>query len=174
MNTNLLIMLENNEYERVLKTLYEKSLILENLSDFHPDLSFWYFDAMAHLDYTISLFAYNADSPRNMLSREYLKYRKDQSMEGNLGKFDGFMNWLRENHPEEYEKFPLFIQKIHDPSDMASYRSFRIVLDPNDKKPTSPAVLNVMIDEIFDKAYLASIYNGSPVARMYDQYMKSC
>ena len=167
-------MLENNEYEKVLKTLYEKSLILENMSDFHPDLSFWYFDAMAHLDYTISLFAYNADSPRNMLSREYLKCRKDQTLEGNLARFDGFMNWLRENHPGEYEKFPLFLQKIHDPSDMASYRSFRIVLDPNEKKATPPAVLRVMIDEVFDKAYLASIYNGSPMALLYNQYMNQC
>jgi len=167
-------MLENNEYEKVLKTLYEKSLILENMSDFHPDLSFWYFDAMAHLDYTISLFAYNADSPRNILSREYMKCRKDKTLEGNLARFDGFMNWLRQNHPDEYEKFPLFIQKIYDPSDMASYRSFRIVLDPNDKKPTPPAVLMMMIDEVFDKAYLASIYNGSSMAHLYAQYMDTC
>jgi hypothetical protein len=167
-------MLENNEYEKVLKTLYEKSLILENMSDFHPDLSFWYFDAMAHLDYTISLFAYNADSPRNILSREYMKCRKDKTLEGNLARFDGFMNWLRQNHPEEYEKFPLFIQKIYDPSDMASYRSFRIVLDPNDKKPTPPAVLMMMIDEVFDKAYLASIYNGSSMAHLYAQYLDTC
>lgn len=167
-------MLENNEYEKVLKTLYEKSLILENMSDFHPDLSFWYFDAMAHLDYTISLFAYNADSPRNMLSREYMKCRKDKTLEGNLARFDGFMNWLRQNHPDEYEKFPLFIQKIYDPSDMASYRSFRIVLDPNDKKPTPPAVLMMMIDEVFDKAYLASIYNGSSMAHLYAQYLDTC
>ncbi|WP_304020008.1 hypothetical protein [Methanospirillum hungatei] len=144
------------------------------MSDFHPDLSFWYFDAMAHLDYTISLFAYNADSPRNMLSREYLKCRKDKTLEGNLARFDGFMNWLRQNHPDEYEKFPLFIQKIYDPSDMASYRSFRIVLDPNDKKPTPPAVLMMMIDEVFDKAYLASIYNGSSMAHLYARYMDSC
>ncbi|MBP7034735.1 MAG: hypothetical protein KBB00_03165 [Methanospirillum sp.] len=167
-------MLENNEYEKVLKALYEKSLILENMSDFHPDLSFWYFDAMAHLDYTISLFAYNADSPRNILSREYMKCRKDKTLEGNLARFDGFMNWLRQNHPEEYEKFPLFIQKIYDPSDMASYRSFRIVLDPNDKKPTPPAVLMMMIDEVFDKAYLASIYNGSSMAHLYAQYLDTC
>lgn len=163
-------MRENNDYEKVLATLYEKSLILENMSDFHPDLSFWFFDAVAHLDYSISLFAYNLDSPRNMLSREYLKYRKDESMTDRYACFDGFMNWLLENHPGEYEKFPLFIQKIHNPSDMAQYRSFRIVLDPNDKKPTDPGVFRIMIDEIFDKAYLASIYNGSPVATLYDQY----
>jgi len=103
-----------------------------------------------------------------------MKCRKDKTLEGNLARFDGFMNWLRQNHPDEYEKFPLFIQKIYDPSDMASYRSFRIVLDPNDKKPTPPAVLMMMIDEVFDKAYLASIYNGSSMAHLYAQYMDTC
>lgn len=162
---------EINEYEKVLQYLYDKSLILENFSDFHPDLSFWYFDAMAHLDYSISIFAYNADSPRNMLSREYLKYRKEKSMNGYLTLFDDFMIWLRENHPAEYEVFPLFLQKIHDPADEASYRSFRIVLDPNEKNPTPSAVLKVMVDELFDKKYLASIYNGSTLAVLYDQFM---
>ncbi|HOJ97766.1 MAG TPA: hypothetical protein PK024_13120, partial [Methanospirillum sp.] len=62
----------------------------------------------------------------------------------------------------------------YDPSDLASYRSFRIVLDPNDKKPIPSAVFRVMIDEIFDKAYLASLYNGSSMAKLYDQYMSQC
>ncbi|NLV27848.1 MAG: hypothetical protein GXY48_11910 [Methanomicrobiales archaeon] len=164
-------MLEMNEYVKVLQYFYEKSMILENLSDFNPDLSYWFFDAMAHLDYTISIFAYNADSPRNMLSREYLKYRKDLSMEKNLARFNEFMNWLRDNHPDKYEIFPLFLQKIHDPTDEASYRSFRIVLDPNDKKPTASDVLRIMVDEIFDKKYLASIYNGSDMASLYNQFI---
>lgn len=164
-------MQERNEYEGVLQYLYERSLILENLSDFHPELSFWYFDALAHLDYSISLFAYNADSPRNMLSREYLKYRKDESLQEQYSLFTGFMNWLRENYPQEYEIFPLFLQKIYDPGDEASYRSFRIVLDPNDKKPTPSAVLRVMVDEMFDKKYLASLYNGSSISGLYNQYI---
>jgi hypothetical protein len=167
-------MRESNEYEQVLLALYEKSLILENLSDFHPELGFWYYDAMAHLDYSISLVAFNADSPRNMLSREYLKYRKDQSQAGRFARFEGFMNWLREHHPDEYEKFPLFIQKIYDPSDVASYRSFRIVLDPDEKRPISPAVFRLMVDELFDKAYLASLYNGSSMAQLYEQFMSQC
>jgi len=32
----------------------------------------------------------------------------------------------------------------------------------------------VMVDEVFDKAYLASIYNGSPMASLYTQYMNTC
>jgi hypothetical protein len=161
---------EHNEYEQVLQFFYEKSLILENMSDFHPFMSFWFYDAMAHLDYSISLLAYNADSPRNLMSREYLKNRKDQSIQEPYRCFDDFMNWLRENHPEEYEIFPLFIQKIQDPADEAAYRSFRIVLDPNDKIPTPSAVFRVMVDEIFDKKYLASIYNGSTLTSLFHQY----
>jgi len=164
---------ENNEYEKVLETLYNKSLILENLSDFQPHLSFWFFDALAHLDYTISLFAYNADSPRNLLSRELLKFRSDISKKEPYVFFADFMNWIRKEHPQEYEKFPLFFQKIHDPDDKASYRSFHIVLDPDDKKPISPTVFRVMVDEMFDKAYLASLYNGSSMSLLYNQYMNS-
>ena len=166
-------MLESNEYEKVLEILYNKSLILENLSDFHPVLGFWFFDALAHLDYTISQFAYNADSPRNLLSREYLKYRADKIKEKPYSEFEGFMDHLRTEHPEEYEKFPLFIQKIHDPSDKASYRSFRIILDPDVRTPIPSAVFRMMIDEMFDKAYLASLYNGSAIASFYLQYMNN-
>jgi len=32
----------------------------------------------------------------------------------------------------------------------------------------------MMIDEVFDKAYLASIYNGSSMAHLYAQYMDTC
>jgi hypothetical protein len=166
-------MLENNEYEKVLEILYNKSLILENFSDFHPHLSFWFFDALAHLDYTISLFAYNADSPRNILSRELLKYRSDIIKNEPYAGYADFMNWLRKEHKQEYEKFPLFLQKIHNPDEKASYRSFHIVLDPDDKQPIPASVFRVMIDEMFDKAYLASLYNGSSTASLYSQYIDS-
>jgi hypothetical protein len=164
---------ENNEYERVLETLYNKSLILENISDFQPHLSFWFFDALAHLDYTISLFAYNSDSPRNLLSRELLKFRSDILKTEPYKYFPDFMIWVRKENPQEYEKFPLFFQNIYNPDDKASYRSFRIVLDPDDKRPIASTVLRVMVDEMFDKAYLASLYNDSPMALLYNHYINS-
>lgn len=163
-------MIDSNEYEKVLETFYYKSLILENLSDFHPVLGFWYYDALAHLDYTISMLAYNADSPRNLLSREYLKFRTDEAKKEPNSRFGTFMAWLRTEHPEEYEKHPLFIQNIYDPENIASYRSFMIVLDPENKKPIPSQVLRIMVDEMFDKAYLASVYKGSTMAGYYSDY----
>ncbi len=167
-------MLEVNEYARVLQALYNKSLILEDTSDFHPVLRFWYFDAMAHLDYSISLLAYNADSPRNLMSREYLKHRTDESQTDQLGIFPKFMAWLETNHPDEYEKFPLFVQKIYSSSDPASYRSFRIILNPDDRRPMPPETFQIMIDEMFERSYLSALYNNSSVASKLNEYIGTC
>jgi hypothetical protein len=166
-------MLENNEYEKVLEILYNKSLILENFSDFHPQLGFWFFEALAHLDISISQLAYNADSPRNILSRELLKFKADIIQKEPYSRFKDFMIWLKKENLQEYEKNPLFLQKIYDCDDKASYRSFRIILNPDDKKPIPPEIFRVMIDEMFDKAYLASLYNGSTMALLYKQFMDS-
>jgi hypothetical protein len=153
-----------NEYARVLETLYNKSLILENVSDFHQVLGFWYFDAMAHLDYSLSLLAYNADSPRNLMSREYLKHRTDLAAHPPLSVFPAFLAWLEEHYTQDFEKFPLFIQKIYSSTDPASYRSFRINFDPDTKQPIPAEHFQIMVQEMFDKAYLSSLYNGSSVA----------
>jgi hypothetical protein len=163
-------MLEMNEYIRVLGVLYNKSLILEDTSDFHPVLRFWFFDALAHLDYSISLLAYNADSPRNLMSREYLKYRVDQAEDEKLKIFPAFLAWLETNHPAEFEKFPLFIQKVYSPSDPASYRSFKIILNPDDRKPIPSGVLHIMVDEMFDRSYLSAMYNGSSTAQKLEEF----
>ncbi|PKL59515.1 MAG: hypothetical protein CVV33_07435 [Methanomicrobiales archaeon HGW-Methanomicrobiales-4] len=167
-------MLEVNEYARVLGTLYNKSLILEDTSDFHPVLRFWYFDAMAHLDYTISLLSYNADSPRNLMSREYLKNRADQAEDEKLKVFPAFLAWLETNHQTEFEKFPLFIQKIYSLSDPASYRSFRITFNPDDRRPMPPEHLQIMVDEMFERSYLSAMYNGSSVAEKLNEFSRSC
>ena len=166
-------MIETNEYAKVLQILYSRSLILEDMSDFHHAMKFWFFDAIAHLDYSISTLAFNADSPRNLISREYLKYHGDEGKTGDLGKFPGFMGWLKENYPEEYEKFPLFIQKIYDPEDPAAYRSFRIVLNPDERHPLPSDTYRMMIDEMFDKQYLATIYNQSVVAQKFEEYRRT-
>ena len=64
-------MLETNEYVRVMEKLYNKSLILESPSDFHPVLHFYFTDALAHIDFTATVLAYNPMSPRNIMSMEY-------------------------------------------------------------------------------------------------------
>ncbi len=167
-------MLEVNDYARVLQALYNKSLILEDTSDFHPVLKFWYFDALAHLDYTITHLAFNADSPRNLMSLEYIKHRTDTAQDEKLKVFPGFMAWLEANHPEEHEKFPLFIQKIYSPSDPAMYRSFRIILNPDDRRPIPPETFQIMIDEMFERSYLSALYNNSSVATKLNNYIGTC
>lgn len=163
---------EVNEYARVLQTLYSKSLILEDTSDFHPVLRFWYFDALAHLDYSISLLSYNADSPRNLMSREYLKHRADQAQDEKLSQFPGFLAWLEEHHQEDFEKFPLFIQKIYSAKDPASYRSFKINFNPDDRRPIPAEHFQMMVEEMFERSYLSALYNGSSVAEKFIEYSR--
>ena len=66
-------MLEGNEYARAMQKLYGKSLILESTAEFHPVLYFYFIDALAHIDFTLSILAYNYMSPRNVMSMEYLR-----------------------------------------------------------------------------------------------------
>jgi len=162
-----------NEYMKVLSLLYEKSLILEDMSDMHPVLKFYYFDALAHLDFSISMLAYNFQNPRNLLSKELLRLRIEESKKEGREYFPGFMKWLLKEHTEQYELFPLFIQKIYSTTDLASYRSFQIVLDPDTKSPTPAGHFRMMIDEMFDRSYLNSLYNGSKTATFFEEYMNS-
>lgn len=160
-----------NEYAKVLETLYHKSLILENVGDFHPVLGFWYFDAMAHLDYSLSILAYNAESPRNLMSREYLKHRVDRAADAQLSQFPAFLVWLEEHYTQDFEKFPLFIQKVYSSTDPASYRSFRIIFDPDSKQPIPAEHFQIMVQEMFERSYLATVYNGSTVADRYAEFI---
>ncbi len=162
-----------NEYMKVLQQLYEKSLILEDMSDMHPILKFYYFEALAHLDFSISILAYNFQNPRNFLSKEFLRLRIDESKKEGREKFPGFMKWLSEEHPEQYEQFPLFIQKIYSANDPASYRSFQIILDPETRNATPAGHFRIMIDEMFDRSYLNSLYNESKTAKLYNSYVAS-
>ncbi len=166
-------MSEINEYVHVLQHLYGRSLILEDLSGFHPVMKFWYFDAMAHLDFSISMLAYSADSPRNILSREYLRTRVDEAGSGDNALFSGYMAWLQVTEPAEFEKFPLFIQKIYSPDDPAQYRSFRIILNPDETRPFPAQTFRIMIDELFDKTYLSAMYSGSRVCDLFEEYKAS-
>ena len=165
---------EVNEYARVLQTLYSKSLILEDTSDFHPVLRFWYFDALAHLDFSISMLSFNADSPRNLMSREYLRHRADLAKEEKINQFPGFLAWLEENSPQDFEKFPLFIQKVYSPKDPASYRSFRLTLNPEEKRPIPSEQFQMMVEEMFERSYLSALYNGSSVSEKLAEYSGKC
>lgn len=166
-------MLEMNEYVRVMQNLYSKSLILESPTEFHPVLYFYFTDAIAHIDYTLGILAYNYMSPRNIMSMEYMRWRMDEEKVGERAHFPDFINWLKEKHPEKYEELPMLWSGVYDRDDPAQYRSFRIVLNPDDKKAIPADYLSTFIDEFFDPKFIKQLYNTSSLARLFDEYVRS-
>jgi hypothetical protein len=164
------MMIETNEYMQALQALYAKSLVLEDMSSFHPVLGFYYIDALAKLDYSISVLAYNIGSPKVVLSHDAIRRRLDEANSGDHALYSQFMIWLMAKAPDIYEIFPLFIQNIYSQTHPASYRSFRIVLDPESKHPMPAQYFHIMIEEMFDPQYLNMIYKGSRAAKLFDEY----
>jgi len=166
-------MLEANEYTRITQKLYGKSLILESPTEFHPVLHFYFIDALAHIDFTLGILAYNYMSPRNIMSMEYMRWRIDEEKIGERAYFPGFINWLKEEHREKFDELPLLWSGIYDRDDPAQYRSFRIVLNPDDKKAIPAEYLSTFIDEFFDPRFIKQLYQTSSLARLFDEYAKS-
>lgn len=163
-------MIETNEYMQALQALYAKSLVLEDMSSFHQVLGFYYIDALARLDYSIAVLAYNIGSPKVVLSHDTIRRRLAEANSGDYALYPQFMNWLATKAPDIYEIFPLFIQNIYSQTHKASYRSFRIVLDPESKHPMPAQYFHIMIEEMFDPQYLNMIYKGSKAAKFFDEY----
>ena len=154
-------MQDDNEFIPVLRHLYEKSLILHDTGSFHKVLYFYFIDSLAHIDYTASLYTYNYESPKNIMGAE---------KKGDRAKFPGFINWLRENKPEKFARLPSLWQMIYDTKDPASYRSFRIVLDPESRKPLPPDFFYAVIDEFFEPEFLKSLYDDASLSVLFKEY----
>jgi hypothetical protein len=163
-------MQDDNEYQAVLNHLYEKSLMLHDTGSFNKTLYFFFIDALAHIDYTASIYAYHYESPKNIMGGEYLRWRIDEEKKGDRTKFKGFINWLKENHPEKFARLPSLWQMIYDAENPASYRSFRIVTDPDSKSPLLPDFFYAVIDEFFDQDFLKSLYNDHSLASLFVTY----
>jgi hypothetical protein len=161
----------DNLYTQALTHLYEKSLILQDISLFHYVLAFYFIDSVAHIDYTASIYAYNYQSPKNIMGAEYLRWRVDEEKKGDRAKFPGFINWLKEGHPEKFARLPSLWQMIYDAGDPASYRSFRIVLDPDSRNEIPPDMFFIMIDEFFDPEFLKSLYTDASLATLFESYI---
>ena len=163
-------MQDDNEYQAVLNHLYEKSLMLHDTGSFNKTLYFFFIDALAHLDYTASIYAYHYESPKNIIGGEYLRWRNDEEKRGDRTKFKGFVNWLKENNPERFARLPSLWQMIYDNEDKASYRSFRIVPDPDSKTPLLPDFFYAVIDEFFDQDFLKSLYEDASLSKLFITY----
>ncbi|MFA4849085.1 MAG: hypothetical protein WC626_05095 [Methanoregula sp.] len=166
-------MQDDNEFLAVLNHLYEKSLMLHDTGSFNKTLYFYFVDALAHIDYTASLYAYHYESPKNIMGVEYLRWRIDEEKKGERIKFKGFINWLREEHPKKFDSLPSLWQMIYDSEDPASYRSFRIVLDPDSKTPIPADFFYAVIDEFFNQEFLKSLYEDASLAKLFVTYSTS-
>ena len=161
---------EENEYLTVLDYLYGKSLMLQDTSGFNKVLYFYLIDSLAHIDYTAGIYAYNYGSPKNIIGAEYMRWRVDEEKKGDRAKFPGFVNWLRENYPDKFSSLPSLWQMIYDTEDEASYRSFRIVIDPDSKSALPANFFYAVIDEFFDNEFLKSIYPGASLDTLFSKY----
>jgi hypothetical protein len=164
-------MQDDNEFIPVLQHLYEKSLMLQDTGSFNKVLYFYFIDSLAHIDYTASLHAYNYASPKNIMGAEYLRWRIDEEKKGDRMKFPGFINWLRENRPEKFARLPSLWQMIYDTEDPASYRSFRIALDPDSRAPIPADFFYVVIDEFFEPEFLKSLYDDASMSVLFKEYL---
>ena len=165
------MILEKNEYAHTLNKFYEKSLILESPSEFHPVLHFFFMDSLAHIDFSLCTLAYNIQSVRNLMNMQYMRWRIDEEKIGDRVHFPEFINWLRDNHPGDYEKLPSLWQQIYNTEKVASYRSFRIVLDPDSFQPVPINYFELFIEEFFDKSFLNRIYQTSSLGKLFDAFI---
>jgi hypothetical protein len=161
---------DDNEFIPVLEHLYEKSLMLHDTGSFSKVLYFFFIDSLAHIDYTASIYAYHYESPKNIMGAEYLRWRIDEEKKGDRPKFPGFVNWLRDNHPDRFGRLPSLWQMIYDTENPASYRSFRIVIDPDSKKPIPADFFYVVIDEFFEQEFLKSLYEDASLGTLFTAY----
>ena len=160
------------EYHHVLTHLYEKSLILHDTSLFNRTLYFYFIDALAHIDYTCSLYTFNYQSPKNIMGAEYLRWRIDEENKGDRPKFPAFINWLKSEHPEKFAVIPSLWQMLYDPDDPASYRSFRIVLDPDSRQEIPAHFFLAIIDEFFEPEFLKSLYEDASLSTLFATFLR--
>ncbi len=160
----------NMEYVHVLEHLYDKSLMLHDPSLWHPVLYFYHIDALAHIDYTAGILAFNIQSPKNIMAAQYMRWRIDEEKKGDRIKFPGFISWLKENFPDKFERLPTLWRRIYDPADRASYRSFRIIPDPDSKSPVSPHVFLEMTDDFFEPEFLKSLYMEGSLSTLFEKF----
>jgi hypothetical protein len=163
----------DNPYQQALVHLYEKSLILHDTGLFNKVLNFYFIDSLAHIDYTCSIYAFNYQSPKIIMGAEYLRWRIDEEKKGDRAKFPGFINWLRENRPEKFASIPSLWQMIYDTENPASYRSFRIVINPDSRSEIPVDFFYAVIDEFFDQDFLKSLYDDASLSTLFRTYLAS-
>lgn len=166
-------MFEENEYSRELHYFYSKSLILESPSEFNEVLYFYFKDALAHIDFTLNIYSFNYQSIRNIMNMEYMRWRIDEEKVGDRARFGDYINWMKENHNEAFLALPELWRVIYDRDNLASYRSFRISIDPDSNRPIPVNNFRIWIDEFFDRKFLGSIYDTGIYGKLFNEFLSS-
>jgi hypothetical protein len=117
------------------------------------------------------VYAFNYGSPKIIMGSEYLRWRIDEEKKGDRAKFQGFVNWLRTNHPEKFASLPSLWQMIYDTEDPAGYRSFRIVIDPDSMGEIPVDFFFAVIDEFFEPEFLKSLYEDASLSTLFKKYI---
>ena len=165
------MLVEKNEYHHVLDTLYSKSLVLESVGDFNQVLYFYFMDAIAHIDFSICILAYNYHNVRNKMNMEYLRWRIDEEKKGDRAYFPEFINWLKKEHPEKFGTIPSLWREIYDNDTPAGYRSFRISINPDSNQPTESTQFIKWIEEFFSQDFIKSMYKGASLDHLFNEFM---
>ncbi len=164
---------DENEYFHLLRHLYEKSLILHDTTLFHPVLYFYFIDGLAHIDYTLGLYAFNFASAKNIMAAEYMRWRIDEEKKGARTRFAEFIPWLKNHHPQKFDSLPVLWKVIYDPDSPGEYRSFRIVPDPDDRAPVPPGFFFSAINEFFRPEFLKSMYTDASLGILFESFISS-
>ena len=150
-------MRDNNEYVRALLGLYGKSLMLDDTSALSPGaevpLRLRVRPPRLHARATLG----NDASPKNIMAMG-IRWRVDEEKKNDRPLFRGFVNWLKEAHPDRFERLPTAWRAVYDDEDPAGYRSFRLVLDPDSRSALPVGFFTMAIDEVFENEFLKSLY----------------
>ena len=107
------------------------------------------------------------------MNMEYMRWRVDEEKVGDRVHFPAFVNWLKDNHPERFEKLPTLWKEVYDTDSHAGYRSFRILLDPNSTKAVPAQFFIRYIEEFFSRDFLNTIYTGASLAGLFDEFVST-
>lgn len=161
-----------NEYSPEIDYLYHKSLILESPSEMDSVLYFYWIDAIAHLDYTLSAMAHNTDSIKCTMTAEYLRQKVEVKKQGEYALFPSFMLWLRDTYRDDFENTPIIWQLEYDPDETGGYLGWRIILDPENKHPLPPSFFHDMTDDLFNQSLITGLYPTGFLGKRFAEFKK--
>ncbi len=164
------MIMPQKEYTPEMEYLYHKSLILESPSEMDPVLYFYWMDAIAHLDYTLCALVHSIDSIKCTMTAEYLRQKVEVKKGGDFAKFPAFMLWLHDNHKEDFENSPMIWQLEYDPEEPGGYMGFRIILNPDDKRPLMPSFFHDMTDDLFNRDVIAGLYPNGFLGKRFAEF----